>query len=56
MVRIDKGDFVKADFDKDTGIWTFGPITLDPGKYKATVKATDFVGNDKRKNLKFTVE
>jgi len=56
MVRIDKGDFVEADFDKDTGIWTFDAGTLDSGKHKATAKAIDIVGNEKRKTVKFEVD
>jgi len=55
MVRVDKGAFMPATFDPSTGEFTFTTGPLDPGKHKVTVKATDFVDNDKRKNIKFEV-
>jgi len=52
-LRINDGPFLDATLisgDK----WEF-VADLEPGKYKATAKATDKVGNMKRDNVKFTV-
>ena len=54
LVRVDRGSYEEADFDPNTGTWKF-TIDLEPGKHKATAKATDNVGNMKRDKVKFTV-
>ncbi len=55
QLRINDGPFLDATLisgDK----WEFVPVPdLVPGKYKATAKATDKVGNMKRDSIKFTV-
>jgi len=56
MVKIDDGDFMPATFDPDTGEFTFTTGELASDKHKVTVKAVDFAGNDKRKDVKFKVE
>jgi len=57
MVKIDDGDFMPATtFDPDTGEFTFITGDLGNGKHKVTVKAVDFAGNEKRKDVKFKVE
>ena len=55
-VRLDKGPFLEATLISiDTYKITF-PGVVDDGKHKITVKATDKVGNDKRKSVKFQVQ
>jgi len=54
-VRIDKGSFEDADFDKDTGTWKFTTGILSDGKHKVTAKAEDKANNSKRTNSKFIV-
>jgi len=55
-VRLDKGPFLEATLiSPDTYKITF-PDDVDDGKHKITAKATDKVGNDKRKSVKFIVE
>jgi len=56
MVRVDDGEYMPATFDPDTGEFTFTTGELASGKHKATVKATDFVDNEKRKSVKFKVD
>jgi len=55
QLRINDGPFLDATLisgDK----WEFVPVPdLVPGKYKATAKATDKVGNMKRDSIRFTV-
>jgi len=54
QLRINDGPFQDATLilgDK----WELEVVDLEPGKYKATAKATDNVGNMKRDNVKFTV-
>jgi len=56
MVRVDNGEYMPATFDPSTGEFTFTTGELSSGKHKATVKATDFVDNEKRKSVKFIVD
>jgi len=56
MLRVDKGGYMPAAFDQSTGEFTFTTGELDSGKHKVTVKATDFVDNEKRKSVKIKVE
>jgi len=54
QLRINDGPFVDAILisgDK----WELEVVGLEPGKYKATAKATDKVGNMKRDSIKFKV-
>jgi len=55
LVRIDKGSYEEADFDKNTGTWKFTTGPLDPGKHKVTAKAEDKANNFKRDSVKFKV-
>jgi len=52
-LRINDGAFQDATLISGDN-WEF-TTNLEPGKYKATAKATDNVGNMKRDNVKFTV-
>jgi len=55
-VRLDKGLFKEATLiSGDTYEITFEEEDVGDGKHKITVKATDKVGNDKRKSVKFKV-
>jgi len=56
MVRVDDGEYMPATFDSSTGEFTFTTGELSSGKHKVTVKATDFVDNEKRKSVKFKVD
>jgi len=56
MVRVDDGEYMPADFDPSTGEFTFTTGKLASGKHKVTVKAVDFVDNEKRKSVKFKVD
>jgi len=55
MVRVDHGPYVLATYDSSTEEFKFTTEELEPGKHKASAKATDLVGNEKRKSLKFKV-
>ena len=52
-VRINGGPFLPATQVSDDE-WEF-KVTLEPGKYKATAKATDLVDNMSRDSVKFKV-
>jgi len=56
MVRVNHGPYMPATYDSSTKEFKFTTGELEPGKHKASAKATDFVDNEKRKSVKFKVE
>jgi len=56
LVRIDHGGYNPATYDPSTKEWKFTTEELDPGHHKATAKAIDLVGNEKRKSVMFKVQ
>ena len=54
QLRINDGAFEDATLISGDN-WELEVVGLEPGKYKATAKATDKVGNMKRDSIRFTV-
>ena len=55
IIRVDNGQYMPATYDSITKEFKFTTEELDPGKHRVIAKATDLVGNEKRKSVMFRV-